>query len=284
MEDTSLLIEGGGMRGFFSCGVLQCFLDNGLQLDYVIGISSGSLNAVGYVTHNLQSFFTYAKNMTKTYIQLQNLIFQDRGLLDTDRFFTPTEADFHLLKNAPGIMKIGTTRAKDAGMVYFEKSDFKSPEDMKLKLRASAAIPILMPKTIINGEVYVDGGIIDSIPLKEAQKDGKKKHIVVVTRPKGYRKGRQALGIFLHRWLRPFPELRQAMVTRHIRYNEALDELDRLEANGEALVIRPLVNRLGRTEFNLKKFRSAYDDGYQIARSQLDKIRQFLNLPQEEMK
>lgn len=264
------------MRGFFSAGVLQCFLDNNINIPYVIGVSSGSLNALGYMNHNLQSFFSNAKYMGKSYIQIRNLRHPDKGILDTDRFFQPAGNEFEDLKKASGIMKIGATRAKDAKLIYWEKSDFRSPDDLVAKLRASAAIPVLMPKTIIDKTVYVDGGIMDSIPVREAVSDGKTKHIVIVTRPKGYRKKKQELEFFLHNWLEPYPELKEAMLTRHIRYNHTLEILEEMERNGEAIVIRPIVNRLGRTEYNMKKFRSTYDDGYLIARQELRRIRSFL--------
>lgn len=278
MEHSSLLIEGGGMRGFFSAGVLQCLLDNDINIPYVIGVSSGSLNAVGYVNHNLQSLFSNAKFMGKRFIQLKNLRHPDQGILDTDRFFQPAGADFIKLKSSPAIVKIGATRAKDAKLIYWEKSDFRSAEDMILKLRASAAIPVLMPKTKIDGTVYVDGGIMDSIPIKEAIADGKTKHIIVVTRPKGYRKPAQGLEFFLLNWLRPYPQLKEAMLTRHIRYNETLASLEKLEEAGEVIIIRPVINRLRRTEFNMQKFRNTYDDGYRIAREDLNRIRTFLDL------
>ena len=278
METTSLLIEGGGMRGFFSAGVLQCLLDNNINIPYVIGVSSGSLNAVGYVNHNLQSLFSNAQFSGKRFIQLKNLRHPEKGILDIDRFFQPAKAEFLELKRSDTVLKVATTRAKDAKLIYWEKSDFRSPEDMVLKLRASAAIPVLMPKTIIDKTVYVDGGIMDSIPIKQAIADGKTKHIIIVTRLKGYRKGPQGLEFFLLKWLEPYPQLKEAMLTRHIRYNQTMDKLEKMEAAGEVIIIRPVMNRLRRVDYNMRKFRNTYDDGYLITRQEISRIRVFLNL------
>lgn len=277
MKDISLLIEGGGMRGFFSSGVLQCFLDNDIKIPYVIGISSGSLNALGYVTDNLGSFFASARSQGAGYFRLKNLKHLDRGILDTERFFGPAAAGYERLIASEVIMKVAATRARDARLVYWEKSGFRSPEDMVTKLRASAAIPVLMPKTIVDREVFVDGGIIDSIPVKEAERDGKSRHVVIVTRPLGYRKQKQGMELFLNRWLEPYPKLKEAILTRHIRYNQTLEQLERMERAGSAVIIRPVVNRLGRTEFNMKKFRRIYEDGYEIASHNLDRIRVLLD-------
>lgn len=276
MKDVSLLIEGGGMRGFFSSGVLQCFLDNNIRIPYVIGISSGSLNALGYVTDNLGSFFDSAQDQGQRYIRLSNLKDLDRGLLDTERFFSPVAKEYEGLMASPAIMKVAATRARDAELVYWEKSEFRSPEDMVMKLKASAALPVLMPKTRVAGEVFVDGGIMDSIPVKEAERDGKTRHIVIVTRPLGYRKSKQSMELFLNKWLKPYPVLKEAMLTRHIRYNKTLEELETMEREGRAVIIHPVVNRLGRMEFNLEKFRMIYEDGYAIADQYLSSVRELL--------
>lgn len=81
---------------------------------------------------------------------------------------------------------------------------------------------------------------------------------------------------FLLKWLEPYPQLKEAMLTRHIRYNRTLEVLEEMEQAGTAIVIRPLINRLRRTEYNMKKFHSTYDDGYQIARQELKRLVSFL--------
>lgn len=266
------------MRGFFSAGALQCLLDHNINIPYVIGISSGSLNAAGYLCRDISDLFASAKKTGRGFIHLENLFHLDKGILDTDRFFEPAWQHFEILQRSNATLKIGATRAEDARLIYFEKSGIVSPEDLVQKLKASAAIPVLMPKTRVQGTVFVDGGIMDSIPLNEAVRDGKTRHIVIVTRPKGYRKSRQRLDYFLRAWLKPYPDLKQAMLTRHIRYNQTMEELEDLEEKGQALIIRPLLNHLGRTEYNLQKFRSTYDDGYRITFEKMAEILIFLNL------
>lgn len=262
------------MRGFFSAGALQCLLDHNINIPYIIGISSGSLNAVGFVCCNIEDLFASAKGTGKGLFHLENLVHLEKGILNTDRFFQPARHGYDQLMQSDAVLKIGATRAADAKLVYFEKQGFSSPDDLVGKLKASAAIPVLMPKTSVQGSVYVDGGIIDSIPVEEAIRDGKTKHVVIVTRPKGYRKWPQKLDYFLRTWLRPYPELKQAILTRHIRYNQTMELIERMESSGNALIIRPFVNHLGRTEYNLQKFRTTYEDGYRITLEKMREIQQ----------
>lgn len=277
MEHTSLLIEGGGMRGFFTAGALQCLVDNHINIPYVIGVSSGSLNAVGYVNHDLQSFFTNAQSTSRHFLEIRNLRHLDQGILDTDRFFRSTPEEYIKLQQSQTALKISATRAEDAKLIYWDKSEIKSSDDLILKLQASSALPVLLPKTLIDNTVYVDGGIIDSIPILEAIADGKTRHLIIATRPEGYRKKPQIIEFFLHQWLGPYPQLKKAMLTRHLRYNKTLEKLDEMEREGQILMIRPVINRLRPTEFNLEKFQSTYDDGYLIVHQELSRIQHFLN-------
>ena len=276
MEKISLIIEGGGLRGFFSAGTLQCLLDHDIRIPYIIGVSSGSMNAVGYAVGDLSTFFQYAGSSQRAFIQWRNLQDIDRGILDTGRFFNAAGGQFSQLCQAGVTMKLAATRAQDAQQLFFEKSQFKSSADLALKLQASAAIPVLMPKTSVDGAVYVDGGIIDSIPVGQALQDGRTRHIIITTRPSGYRKAPQAMEYFLRKWLKPYPELKDAMATRHIRYNRTMDQLATMENAGAALVIRPLVNRLGRIEFDVEKFHATYEDGYAITKERIEELRAFI--------
>lgn len=277
-NNESLIIEGGGMRGFFSAGALQCLIDNEIDIKYVIGISSGSLNAVGYVKGNMDLFFRAAQERTTRFIRPFNLIDVDKGLLDTERFFIPLVNSYEKIIKSDKELYIGATIAEDGSQVYFTKKDFINPEAMINCLRASAALPVLMPKVTLEGKVYVDGGIIDSIPIQKAISDGKTKNLLILTRPKGYVKKRQRMEFFLNRWLKPFPYLKQKILTRHLRYNETMKKIEAMEKEGKVLIIRPESVNLGRTEFSMKKFKKIYNDGYSLVKSRLGEIKKFLEM------
>ncbi len=280
MDDIrpSLIIEGGGMRGFFSAGVLQCLLDNGIDIDYVIGISSGSLNALGYVSGNMDFFFRAAADKTKIYLRLHNLFDVDKGLLDTERFFLGLKDLYKKVMGSSKNLFIGATRAKDAELVYFSRKDFSECDDMVECVRASAALPVLMPKVKIKEEVFVDGGIIDSVPIKKALDDGRNRNVLILTRPEGYRKKKQVMEFFLSRWLIPFPLLKEKILTRHIRYNETAAEVERGVREGTIFTFRPIDINLGRTEYNIKKFRKIINDGYSQCLEKLPELKIFLGM------
>ena len=47
---TGLVLEGGGMRGVFTCGVLDYFMDHDIRFPYVIGVSAGACNGLSYAS------------------------------------------------------------------------------------------------------------------------------------------------------------------------------------------------------------------------------------------
>lgn len=275
MDDLSLIIEGGGLRGFFSAGALQALLDDDIRIPYVIGVSSGSLTALAYASNGLDAFVSLTGSRQR-FFRWRNLVDDERGVLDTDRFFRAAADQFETFRRSGVHLELAATRAADARQVFFSGEEIGSQADLLAKLKASAAIPVLMDRIRVNGEVYVDGGIIDSVPVTKAIRDGKTRHIILATRPPGYRKGPQRMEYFLRKWLRPYPQLKVAMQTRHIRYNQMMSRLETLETEALALVIRPASIRQGRLEYDPVKFQIAYRDGYQAVVDRLEEIRRFI--------
>lgn len=273
---TGLIIEGGGMRGFFSAGILKVLADEQLEFPYAIGISSGSLNLLAFAHDMDKASPLFFEGDRKGFLRLRNLRHPSRGLLDTDRFFERVPDAYPWLENISPDWHIAAVRAETAEIVYWPLGSFRDGEELCDHIRASASIPVLMPRAYIGGDVYVDGGIIDSIPIRKVLDDGVQKAVLILTRKKGYRKRKQTIGLYLRRWLKPYPQLRKAMETRHERYNQALEQVERLEEQGRIFVFRPEVHRLGRMQYDQAKAEQTYLDGVAIAERRLTELKAYL--------
>ena len=278
--NSGLIIEGGGLRGFFSAGILSVLAKENIEFPYLIGISSGALVALAYEFKMDLSFLNTEKYFNKknqNYWQLQNFFRIHRGLLDTNRFFRAMPEIFENLqgKNLKNHM-ITSTHAKNAMLKYWDLSEVKSGKELEEKVRASCSIPVVMPDAYVEDELYVDGGIMDSIPIKKLLADGIKKPVIILTRELSYVKGQQIMLPHLNMWLRGLPELKSAMKTRHLRYNESLEIVRELELAGKAFVFRPKLHRIDRFELNKKKAKLAFQDGVELGKSRLEELKAFL--------
>lgn len=275
---SGLIIEGGGMRGFFSAGILQVITEHNLEFPYAIGISSGSLNLLAFALDmniDATSLFDPADG---SFLRLRHLVAPGRGLLDTDRFFDQLPSLYPSLQDVSPEWQIAAVHAESASMHFWSLASIDNGEELRDRIRASASIPVLMPRSIIEGEVYVDGGIVESIPVRKALDDGVDKLVIILTRMKGYVKGRQPMDPYLRSWLKPYPKLKQMIQTRHLRYNETLRNIDQLEAEGKAFVFRPTIQRLRRMHYDANKAMYTFSDGKEIAQRRIDELKEFLGL------
>ena len=145
-----------------------------------------------------------------------------------------------------------------------------------LWFRASASMPVVSRPVRIDGHSYLDGGIADAVPYAYMEHLGYNRNVIVLTQPKGYRK-KQEPSFIMKLFLRRFPKICEAMEHRHEMYNRQMDELDRMEAEKSALIIRPPEDlRIGHTEKNPAELERVYQVGRQEAEKRLTEIRQWL--------
>ncbi len=279
--ETGLLIEGGGLRGFFSAGILHTFIENGIRFPYTIGISSGALASLAYdLDMDLSSIDTenFFSSKNDSYFNWQGFFRPKKGLLATDRFFEGVPKIFDTLKSKNDLTNhfITATSAVDSKLHYWSLDDIETPEELHEKVIASCSIPVVMPETYVGGELFVDGGIMDSIPLQKMLDDGVQKPVLILTRLKGYVKKQQFMHPHLSVWLRNLPELKESMKTRHLRYNESLRLAAQLEAEGKIFVFRPNEHRIERFELDRDKAIQTFMDGKEIAQARLNNLRKFL--------
>ena len=277
LAHTSLLIEGGGMRGFYSAGVLKCLAENGFTFPYVVGVSSGALNAAAYVAGALDLDFSGLSSSPTSFFTLRGLVHPHDGLVKTDAFINVFCGDcWEGVARSNQQLWIPATDAQTGELTWWGRDDFTSPEALRTRLIASASIPFVMPQCQVDGRVYADGGIRDSIPIDHAEACGYRKHVLILSRPRGYVKGAQHLELYLRHWLRPYPKLKDAMLKRHVYYNESIRRVERIEDEGRAFVFRMNEQNLGRFEYAPHKFAESFEQGRRDAEARLAELAAFL--------
>jgi predicted patatin/cPLA2 family phospholipase len=151
---------------------------------------------------------------------------------------------------------------------------------MRQVLRAACSLPVVSPPVIVNGRYYLDGGISDSIPVRQSAADGNKRHVIILTRHAGYRKQQPKAGLILRLLLRHYPELAKSILTRYIMYNDQLSLVDTLEAQGSAFVFRPgSPIRLSRFEKNSHRLQALYDQGCRETARRISDLKKWLHTP-----
>lgn len=268
-NQTGLVLEGGGMRGVFTCGVLDYLMDHDLRFPYVIGVSAGACNGLSYMSHQRgRARYSNIDLLEKyNYIGFRHLLTK-RNIMDFDLLFhefpehiLPYDYDAYFASPERYVMV--TTNCLTGEANYFEeKSDKNRVIDI---VRASSSLPFVCPVAYVDGIPMLDGGIVDSIPLRRALDDGCKKCVVVLTRNRGYRKDAKDMKVpsFVYR---KYPRIREALSRRCAVYNEQLDLVERLEEEGRIVVVRPLKPvTVDRIERDIQKLTDLYNEGYGCA-------------------
>lgn len=280
MKKTGLVLEGGGMRGFYTMGVLDFLMDKNIYTDGVIGVSAGACHAVSYASKQRgRNFRVNTKYLNdKRYMSMSNLR-KYGDLFGADFIYNeiPNRLDLYDYEtfNKSGIKLYAVVSNIETGEAEY-KQCIQLKKDVEY-IRASASLPLLSNIVEIDGKKYLDGGSCDSIPIKKFQEMGYEKNIVVLTQDKSYRKGKNNLLPLIQMRYHKYPEFVNALKERHIHYNEILREIDEMEKNKEIFVIRPsspvVISRLEKDENKLK---ALYKQGYEDAKKRYEELVEFL--------
>ena len=267
-RNTGLVLEGGGMRGVFTSGVLDGFMKHDLYFRYVVAVSAGACNGMSYMSHQPRrariSNIDYLARYN--YIGIRHLVTQgcifDRELL-YDKFpnqYLPF--DFDTFFNNQCTFEMVTTNCQTGQAMYLsEKHDRQRALDI---VRASSSLPYVSKIVEVDGIPMLDGGIVDSIPVQRAIDTGHPFNVVVCTRNKGYRETGHDYKIprFIYR---NYPRLRVALSRRIAAYNKQLEMIDRMEAAGQIICIRPErpmeVTRMAKDTAKLERL---YEEGFAL--------------------
>lgn len=277
IEDTALVLEGGGLRGVFTCGVLDCFMDHGIRFPFAVGVSAGACNGLSYMSGQRgRAKVSNIDLMDKHhYVGFRYLLTQgcimDFKLLFEDFPEKIIPYDYDAYFSNPDRFVMVTTNCLTGEAEYLEeKSDPGRVMDI---VRASSSLPFVSRITYVDGIPMLDGGIADSVPVEYAFSQGYDRMVVVLTRNKGYRKrdGTMPLSRIIYR---KYPLLQNALAERNTLYNKTMDRIESLEEEGRIIVIRPQKPvEVGRMEKDTAKLSALYDEGYAVASAVLPQIR-----------
>ncbi len=283
---TSLIMEGGGMRGMFTCGVNDVLLENDITFDGSAGISAGACFGCNFKSKQIGRALRYNLKYGKDprYASLRSLI-KTGDYFNVDFCYrqVPDELDvFDVETFAANPMEfyVGATDMETGRIVYHNCKD-GGKNDIEW-MRASASMPLVSKIVEIGRYKLLDGGIVDPVPFRFMERKGFDRNVIILTQPKGFEKKKSSIMPLFFTLMRDYPKIVQAMNVRHIRYNRQMEEIAEREENNEVLVIRPPeALNISRTEGNPKELQRVYDIGRAEAEKRLEEIRAFLDPARE---
>lgn len=280
MFEAGLVLEGGGMKGVYTCGVLDFFLDKGLEFRSCYGVSAGACNLCSFLSKQKGRGY----HVVVDYLEDKNYC-GVYSLIKTGDLFG-AEMCYHTIPEKLYPYDYDTYN-KYQGTFYSVITNIESGEpeyipikDMKKEIeavRASASLPLVSRNVMFNGKLYLDGGIADAIPLRRSIKDGNKKNVVIMTKEIGYRRQPSSMARLIKFYYRKYPKVYELMKNRHNAYNETLDFIAGQVEEGRAFLIQPKhKSNVGRIEKDKTKLEALYREGYQDAANCYGSLLKFL--------
>lgn len=270
-----LVLEGGAMRGLYTAGVLDVFLDSGLEFDGIAGVSAGAIFGVNFVSKQKGRVLRYNKkyNSDRNYMGIIPWI-KTGNLIDTEYAYerVPRKLDVfddETYKKSDTIFYAVLTNIRTGKPEYHV---IKSVYDQMDEIRASGSMPFFARPVEINNKLYLDGAVTDSIPYDFMLENGYDELIVVLTRQKGYVKEPISKNLTNIKYKRKYPKLAKRMLDRHNMYNDQIKRLEELEGKNIIKVIRPSEKPdVKKTEKDPEKLEKLYRLGVKDARDFLGK-------------
>lgn len=269
MYQAGLVLEGGGMKGIYTAGVLDFFLDKEIEFSSSYGVSAGACSLCSYLSKQKKRQYRITLNYldNKKYCSAQSLLttgnlFGVNMCYDLiPNYLDPY--DYETFNKYEGKAYAVVTNIRTGEAEYMQLKDMH--EDI-LAVRASSSMPLVSRNVKIGEELYLDGGLSDSIPIARSIADGNNKNVVIMTKEIGFRREAAShLAAVKARYIR-YPKVYELMKERHIQYNATLDELDEQVKSGKTFVIRPKrKSAVGRVEKDRRKLEALYEEGYMDA-------------------
>ncbi len=276
---TGLVLEGGGVRGIYTAGVLDVFMEHGIRFDGVLGVSAGAIHGCSFLSGQKGRSIRYYKKYCgdprfmgfRSWLTTGDIVGADfcyhelpdkLDIYDHDAFERSATPFYVTCSN------VETGRAE-----YPRLTDMRAQIDY---LRASASLPYFSRIVEINGKKYLDGGCTDSIPVAAFQRMGYRRNVVILTQPADYRKKPEMRAMpFL--FYRKYPAFAQALRRRHIMYNRTVEQIAEMARQGSVFIIRPVQGlNIGRLETDPTNVQRVYDVGRADARQCLASLQAWL--------
>ncbi len=280
MFQAGLVLEGGGFKGVYTSGVLDFFLDKGINFSSCYGVSAGACSLCSFLSGQRgRSYHVTVDYLEdKNYCSLYSLI-KTGDLFGADMCYhkIPEELypyDYEAYEKYQGTFYSVVTNIESGQPEYIPVKDMKNEIDV---VRASASLPLVSRNVSFQGKLYLDGGISDAIPLRQSIKDGNHKNVVIMTKEVGYRRKPSSMISLIKLRYRKYPKVYELMKNRHIAYNETLDFIEEQVKKGSTFLIQPRkASEVGRIEKDRVKLKALYEEGYQEAKECYEDLMKFL--------
>lgn len=276
---TGLVLEGGSVRGIFTAGVLDVFLEHGITFDGVMGVSAGAIHGCSYLSGQHGRSIRYYMNYCADprFMSFSSLI-KTGDLVGVDFCYhqIPEKLDVYdneaFLRNGVPFYAV-CSNVETGRPEYLQLTDMFRDIDI---LRASASMPYVSRIVEIGGKKYLDGGSTDSIPVEAFRRMGYEKNVVVLTRDISYRK-KPEMQLLAKCMYRKYPAFAKAQAERYLSYNRTVERILELEKEGSIFVIRPSQPpAIGRMESDPEKVRQHYQRGREDALRRMDALQEWL--------
>lgn len=275
-----MVLEGGGMKGVYTCGVLDFFLEKGMEFRSCYGVSAGACCLCSFLSKQKGRGY----HVTVDYLEDKNYC-GIYSLLKTGDLFGAEMCyykipevlypyDYDTYNRYQGTFYSVVTNIETGQPEYIPIKDMK--KDIEA-VRASASLPLVSRNVKWKEGLYLDGGISDAIPLSRSIKDGNRKNVVVMTKEAGYRRGPSSMTTLFKLWYRKYPKVYELMKNRHNAYNETLDFIHSQVKEGNTFLIQPKKkSNVGRIEKDRTKLEALYREGYRDAAGSYESLLKFL--------
>ena len=277
---VGLVLEGGAMRGMYTAGVIDAFLDHNVHVDGIVGVSAGACFGCNLFSGQRGRVLRYNTRFMGDPRNVSLLSLITTGDIINRRFAyyeIPNKYDIFdeaAFEASGGVYYVTVTNVETGKPEYLRMHNLLREIE---KIRASASMPFCSRIVEIDGKKYLDGGIADSIPVRAAMDMGYGKLIVVLTQPADYVK-RPMNARLARTWYRKYPNLVDTLVNRHAAYNAQSEDVKRLEAAGKIFVIRPKAALdIDRLEKKPERLKAVYDIGLDDANAQMAALKAYLN-------
>lgn len=276
-----LVLEGGGMRGMFTAGVLDVMMEQGITFDNITGVSAGAVFGCNMKSKQIGRSLRYNLRFCKDkrYCSWYSL-FKTGDMFGVKFCYhdIPEKLDIfdtETFKNNSTEFYTVSTNVETGRPDYHKCYDGKA-EDLEY-IRASASLPLVSRAVKIDGKPLFDGGISDSIPVRFAQRLGNDKIVIVLTQPKEYRKKSSKSTLLFKLLIKEYPKIYKLMKNRPSDYNRTVRYIRQLEREGKVFVIRPeKAITAGRIEHDRKELSKAYLEGRKAMRKNFVALKKFL--------
>lgn len=276
-----LLLEGGGMRGLYTAGVIDVFLEKKINIDGIIGVSAGALFGMNYKSKQIGRVLRYNKKYAKDKNYMGMYSFFTTGNIMNEKFCFEKivneldPIDYETFRNSSVEFYAVVTNMETGKAEYIKIDDLQQKNNLEI-LRASGSMPFVSKPVIVNNKKYLDGGIADSIPIDKIINMDFDKVIVVLTRPNNYKK-KKTNQVFPKIYYRKYPKFAETINDRYKKYNEELEIISDLEKDKKIFVIRPSkLIKIKRVEKNIDKIQEMYDLGRNDSTRLLDELDKFI--------